>query len=66
VPDGVAVDATADAEAGEVTVLGRDDDGWDVRERAVEAGAPGSQPRLVVDANVGFGDVEIRRAADRP
>jgi phage shock protein PspC (stress-responsive transcriptional regulator) len=66
VPDDAAVDATADVEAGEVTVLGRDDDGWDVRERVVEEGAAGSQRRLVVEAKVGFGDLEIRRAADGP
>jgi phage shock protein PspC (stress-responsive transcriptional regulator) len=66
VPDDVAVDATGDARAGEVTVLGRDDDGWHVRERVVEQGPAGSEPRLVVDAEIGFGDIEIRRAGDRP
>ena len=66
VPDDVAIDVTAAAQAGDLRVLGRQDDGWDVRERVVEDGSPGSDARLVLDAEVGFGDVEIRRAFDRP
>jgi phage shock protein PspC (stress-responsive transcriptional regulator) len=66
VPDDVAVDASGEARAGEVTVLGRSDDGWHVDERVVEEPETGSEPRLVVDAEIGFGDVEIRRAGDRP
>ncbi|MGH3102774.1 MAG: PspC domain-containing protein [Gaiellaceae bacterium] len=66
VPDAVAVEASANARAGEVTVLGRSDDGWDAHERALEDGLGGSRARLVLDAEVGFGDIEIRRAGDRP
>jgi predicted membrane protein len=61
VPGGVAVDATGDAHAGEVTVLGQDESGWDSHERAVEDGVDGSETRLVIDAEVGFGDLTIRR-----
>jgi phage shock protein PspC (stress-responsive transcriptional regulator) len=64
VPDGVAVDVTADARAGDVNVLGRHDDGWQAHERVAEGGLDDSQGRLVLDAEVGFGEIDIRRAGD--
>jgi hypothetical protein len=66
VPDDVAIDVTAAAQAGDLRVLSRRNDGWDVRERVVEEDAGGSGARLVLDAEVGLGDIEIRRAGDRP
>lgn len=65
VPDDVEVDVTADTRAGDVSVLGRHDDGWDAHERVAEAGLEGSEGRLVLDAEVGFGEIEIRRASGR-
>jgi hypothetical protein len=60
VPRGVTVDATADAGVGEVSVFDRHQSGWDARERAVEGAGTG--PRLVIDAHVGMGHIEIRPA----
>jgi len=57
VPRGVSVEATANAKAGDVYVLGRHDDG---RHATASAGMAGL---LVVDAKVGAGRVDIVRAA---
>jgi phage shock protein PspC (stress-responsive transcriptional regulator) len=64
VPDDVSVDATGKAGAGDVTVLGRRDDGWDAREHVVENAVGDAGARLVIDAEVGLGDLEIRRESD--
>ena len=63
VPEDVTVDATVDAGAGDVRVFGRQDDGFDARERVIERGAPGDASRLVIDAHVGLGHIEIDRPA---
>jgi phage shock protein PspC (stress-responsive transcriptional regulator) len=66
VPPGVVVSATAEADLGDVSVFGEDDDGWDARvdQTAVQRGAVRSGARLVIDARVGIGDVEVRGAGD--
>jgi phage shock protein PspC (stress-responsive transcriptional regulator) len=60
VPYGVTVEAQADAGAGDVSVFGRHDDGFDAERRVVDV-APGADARLIVDAHVGLGHVEIWR-----
>jgi phage shock protein PspC (stress-responsive transcriptional regulator) len=64
VPPGILVDATADTGVGEVAVFGEHDDGWDahVRQTALQPGTEGSDTRLVIDAHVGVGHVEVRPA----
>jgi phage shock protein PspC (stress-responsive transcriptional regulator) len=59
-PEGVTVDARADAGAGDVRVFGEQDDGFDAQQRAVDV-VPGADARLIVDAHVGLGHVEIWR-----
>jgi phage shock protein PspC (stress-responsive transcriptional regulator) len=62
VPPNVVVDATVDADAGDVSLFGREDDGWDTRESTVDVPPDATEARLVVDAHVGAGHIEIRRA----
>lgn len=62
VPDGVAVDASADVGAGDASVLGQSDDGLDLVERSRDSGFEDATRRLVIDAKVGFGELRIRRA----
>jgi phage shock protein PspC (stress-responsive transcriptional regulator) len=61
VPEGVTVDARADAGAGDISVFGRHDDGFDVERHVVDRSV-GSGARLFVDAHVGLGHIEIRRS----
>jgi hypothetical protein len=61
VPDGVAVEIDAHAGAGEVDILGETDDGFDVDRTVTLAGATSDAPLLQLEADVGFGAIEIRR-----
>jgi hypothetical protein len=68
VPDGVRVDARARADAGEVHILDRDQDGTDVDDRLVEPLVNGRESGRTVriDAEVGFGQVRVYRGAGSP
>jgi phage shock protein PspC (stress-responsive transcriptional regulator) len=61
VPAGVAVDIDAHVGAGELNVLGRLSDGLDVDRTVIESGREGAG-RLVLRADVGVGEVGVRRA----
>lgn len=61
VPPDVDVEADASASAGNVLLFGEEADGPDAHIRRVEE-APGAG-RLVLDLSVGFGQVEVLRAA---
>ena len=60
-PRDVAVDVTGDVKWGEVDVLGRGEDGRDSREHFVDAGFFDADRRLVVDADVRGGELNVRR-----
>ena len=60
VPHGVAVEIEGRATFGHVVVLGRVDEGYDSEVRVVEPGVD-SLSTLVVDAEVGAGDLEVSR-----
>ena len=61
VPEGVALEIDAHAGAGEIDILGDTDDGFDVDRTLMVAGATSDAPLLQIDADVGFGAVEVRR-----
>jgi phage shock protein PspC (stress-responsive transcriptional regulator) len=63
VPDGVAVRVDARVTAGEADVLGRHDGGTSVRDEVNAPGSPGAGSRLVIDARVGLGHLEVHRGA---
>lgn len=57
-PPGVALRADADARLGEIRLLGRRTEGWKADEQLAETG-----PRvLVLDAEVGIGEIRIERS----
>jgi phage shock protein PspC (stress-responsive transcriptional regulator) len=58
VPDGVALRVHGDAQAGQVTILGRTDDGSSPDESITESG----DRVLVLDAHVGAGDLVVTRS----
>jgi phage shock protein PspC (stress-responsive transcriptional regulator) len=60
-PAGVAVDLTSEVEWGDARVLGRDEDGRDMRARVIDPGFNDAERRLVVDARVRGGELSIRR-----
>jgi hypothetical protein len=60
VPEHAALVVDAHLGAGEVSLFGETSDGTDVDERAVVR-APADAPRLVLEADVGFGHLEVRR-----
>jgi phage shock protein PspC (stress-responsive transcriptional regulator) len=60
VPAGVNVDVTADAHIGDVSVFGRHDSGWNAGRR-IREDVPGATKTVVVDADVGLGDVRVDR-----
>ncbi|HEX7276027.1 MAG TPA: LiaF domain-containing protein, partial [Acidimicrobiales bacterium] len=62
VPPGVAVEVDAEVGAGELIVFGRNWEGVGIDERVVVRGQEGAG-RLVLDARVGLGELEVRRAA---
>jgi phage shock protein PspC (stress-responsive transcriptional regulator) len=64
VPEDVAVDVLADADYGEVEVFDVTEDGRDASLRSTESGSAGAEGRLVVDAHVWAGRVEVLREAD--
>jgi phage shock protein PspC (stress-responsive transcriptional regulator) len=61
VPEDAALVIDAHTGGGRVEVLGREDDGFGARERIVEPGATPESPVLELDADVGFGNLEVRR-----
>jgi phage shock protein PspC (stress-responsive transcriptional regulator) len=62
VPEGVQLDITGHNGAGDVQLLGKEDDGFQVDvDRTVEGSD--SQGRLDLDLEVGMGDLEVVRAA---
>jgi phage shock protein PspC (stress-responsive transcriptional regulator) len=61
VPDDVAVEVDAHAGAGEVLVFGATDDGIGADRELSVPGAEPDSPKLVLDASVGFGQIEVRR-----
>lgn len=61
VPDDVTVEVDARAGMGEVVVLDRTENGFGVRSEVVDR--QGGSPRLVLDARVGLGRVEVTRGA---
>lgn len=60
-PSGVPVEVISHVRAGDSEILGHDEDGWRIRDRVVDPGFANADRRLVVDATVGIGDVEVRR-----
>jgi hypothetical protein len=56
-PEDVALRASADARLGEIRLLGRRDEGWEVGEQLGETGLR----VLVLDAEVGIGEIQIER-----
>ena len=56
-PEDVAVRAAADAKLGEIDLLGRHVEGWEVEEQVDETGTR----VLVLDASVGIGEIEVER-----
>jgi phage shock protein PspC (stress-responsive transcriptional regulator) len=62
VPQGTAVEVHAQVGAGDMFVFGRDWSGVGIDERVVDGGREGAG-RLVLDLHVGFGQLEVRRAA---
>jgi phage shock protein PspC (stress-responsive transcriptional regulator) len=61
IPAGARVDVTADVTAGEAEVFGATRDGWNTELDVVEAGASADAPTIVLDADVGFGHLEVLR-----
>ena len=61
VPDGVALEIDAQAGIGEINVLGDRDEGVDARGSVTVAGTTADAPVLELEADVGFGYVEVRR-----
>jgi phage shock protein PspC (stress-responsive transcriptional regulator) len=58
VPAGARVEVDSKVKAGEGNVLGDHEDGWDVRQHVTTGDAPATQT-LVLDAEVGFGRLEV-------
>jgi hypothetical protein len=56
----VAVAVTGKVHGGDLEILGREDSGWHVRRRVVGPRFDTAERRLVVDATVGLGDLEVR------
>lgn len=61
VPRDAALEVDAHSGIGQVTVLGRRDDGTGAEERVVLPGPTPSSPVLRLDADVGIGDIEVLR-----
>ena len=61
VPKGAALKIDAHAGIGEVNVLGQRDDGFDAEKTVTLPGSTADAPLLDVDADVGIGNVEVRR-----
>jgi predicted membrane protein len=61
VPDDAALEIRAHADGGQVTVLGRTDEGTRPDEHAVVRGSTSAAPTLELDVEVGFGHLAVRR-----
>ena len=63
VPEGVAVEVDAHAGVGEIDIVGESDDGIDVdvHRTLILAGSTPDAPLLQLEADVGFGSIEVRR-----
>jgi phage shock protein PspC (stress-responsive transcriptional regulator) len=61
VPGDARVDVTAEVTAGEAEVFGMSRDGWNTELDVVEAGPSADAPTLVLEADVGFGHLEVQR-----
>ncbi len=59
VPEGAALDIDARASFGEVVILGRSDNGYDVDVDRVVEGDTARSPRIVLDLRVGTGQLEV-------
>ena len=67
VPDGVRVEASGSARIGELRLLGRQREGSDVEQTVADAGSlPAAGRRVLVDAEVGVGEIRVYRASDAP
>lgn len=61
IPDGVAVVVDGAATAGELSLLGSRWDGVGINESVADPGSATAARRLVIDARVGFGQIEVHR-----
>jgi len=61
VPEGVALEVDAHAGVGEIDIVGESDDGIDVDRTLTLAGSTPDAPLLQLEADVGFGSIEVRR-----
>jgi phage shock protein PspC (stress-responsive transcriptional regulator) len=61
VPEGVALEVDAHAGVGELDIVGERDDGIGVDRTLMLAGATLDAPLLQLEADVGFGSIEVRR-----
>ncbi len=61
IPEGVAVQVEAAATAGQIVLFGSTQDGVNVSNAAVDSGFDSAARRLVIEATVGFGQIEVRR-----
>ena len=61
VPAGAALEIRAQADGGQVTVLGETDEGTRPDEHAVVRGSTSAAPTLELNAEVGFGHLAVRR-----
>ncbi len=59
VPAGVRVEVDARVKAGESVVLGNSEDGWGVTQHVTTGAEAVTGPTLVLDAEVGFGNLEV-------
>jgi phage shock protein PspC (stress-responsive transcriptional regulator) len=60
VPPDARVDVDATVEAGEATVFGLESDGRNIDIREVQPGSSPAAPTLEIEAEVGFGNLEVR------
>ena len=61
VPDDAALEIRAHADGGQVTVLGKTDEGTRPDEHAAARGSTSAAPTLELDAEVGYGHLVVRR-----
>jgi hypothetical protein len=61
IPEGVAVRVEASATAGQINLFGSIQDGVNIDDVAVDNGFDEASRRLIIDARVGFGQIEVRR-----
>lgn len=61
IPSGVAVSVAARITAGELSLLGSRWDGVSINETATDPGFATASRRLVIEATVGFGQIEVSR-----